>query len=50
MNIRRTKKMSAGKSSTVYTWIRIVRLWQLDLGEGMHTPKSAMTLEDIREQ
>lgn len=42
--------MSAGKSSTVYTWIRIVHLWQLDLGEGMHTPKSAMTLEDIREQ
>ena len=32
--------------STVYTWIRMVRLGQLDLGEGMHTPKSAMTLNE----
>lgn len=30
--------------STVYTWIRMVRLWRLDLAEGMHTPKSAMIL------
>ena len=32
--------------STVYTWIRMVRLGRLDLGEGMHTPKSAMTLNE----
>ena len=32
--------------STVYTWIRMVRLWRPDLGEGMHTPKSAMTLNE----
>ena len=32
--------------STVYTWIRMVRLGRIDLGEGMHTPKSAMTLNE----
>ena len=32
--------------STVDTWIRMVRLGRLDLGEGMHTPKSAMTLNE----
>ena len=32
--------------NTIYTWIRKVRLGQLDLGEGMHTPKSAMTLNE----
>ncbi|MCI7265917.1 MAG: hypothetical protein MR545_01590 [Veillonellaceae bacterium] len=32
--------------STVYTWIRMVCLGRLDLGEGMHTPKSAMTLNE----
>ena len=32
--------------SIVYTWIRMVRLGRLDLGEGMHTPKSAMTLNE----
>ena len=32
--------------STVYTWSRMVRLGRLDLGEGMHTPKSAMTLNE----
>ena len=32
--------------STVYTWIRMVRLGRLDLGGGMHTPKSAMTLNE----
>ena len=32
--------------STVYTWIRMVRLGRLDLGEGMHTSKSAMTLNE----
>ena len=32
--------------STVYTWIRMVRLGRLDLSEGMHTPKSAMTLNE----
>ena len=32
--------------STVHTWIRIVRLERLNLGEGMHTPKSPMTLND----
>ena len=32
--------------STVYTWIRMIRLGRLDLGEGMHTPKSAMTLNE----
>ena len=32
--------------STVYTWIRMVRLGRLDLGEGMHTPKSAMILNE----
>ncbi|MGM9576641.1 MAG: hypothetical protein ACI3T2_04315 [Anaerovibrio sp.] len=32
--------------STVYTRIRMVRLGRLDLGEGMHTPKSAMTLNE----
>lgn len=32
--------------STVYTWISMVCLGQLDLGEGMHTPKSAITLNE----
>ena len=32
--------------NTIYTWIRKVRLGQFDLGEGMHTPKSAMTLNE----
>ena len=32
--------------STVYTWIRMVRLGRLDLGEGMHAPKSAMILNE----
>ncbi len=32
--------------STVYTWIRMIRLERLDLGKGMHTPKSAMTLNE----
>ena len=32
--------------STVYTWIKMVRLGRFDLGEGMHTPKSAMTLNE----
>ena len=32
--------------STVYTWIRMVRLGRLDLAEGMHTPKTAMTLNE----
>lgn len=32
--------------STIYTWIRMVRLGRLNLGEGMHTPKSAMTLNE----
>lgn len=32
--------------STVYTWIRMVRLGRLDLDEGMHTPKSAITLNE----
>lgn len=32
--------------NTIYTWIRKVRLGRLDLGEGMHTPKSAMTLNE----
>ena len=32
--------------STVYTWIRMVRLGRLDLGEDMHTPKSAMPLNE----
>ena len=32
--------------STMYTWIRMVRLGGLNLGEGMHTPKSAMTLNE----
>ena len=40
--------------STVYTWISMVRLGQLNLSEGMHTPKSAMTLNEeliqIRQQ
>lgn len=32
--------------STVYTRIWTVRLWRLDLSESMHTPKSAMTLDE----
>ena len=32
--------------NTIYTWIRKVRLGQFDLGEGMHTHKSAMTLNE----
>ena len=32
--------------NTIYTWIRMVRSWRLNLGEGMHTPKSAMTLNE----
>ena len=32
--------------NTIYTWIRKVRLGRLDLGEGMHTPKSAMTVNE----
>lgn len=32
--------------STVHTWIRMVRLGRLDLDEGMHTSKSAMTLNE----
>ena len=32
--------------STVYTWISMVRLGRLNLSEGMHTPKSAMTLNE----
>ena len=31
---------------TVYIQIRIVRLGRFDLGEGMYTPKSAMTLNE----
>lgn len=30
--------------STVYTWIMMIRLGLLDLGEDIHTPKSAITL------
>lgn len=30
--------------STVYTWIMMIRLGLLDLGEDIHTPKSATTL------
>ena len=32
--------------NTIYTWIRKVRLGQFDLGEGMPTHKSAMTLNE----
>ena len=32
--------------NTIYTWIRMVRLGRLNLGEGMHTPKSAITLKE----
>ena len=32
--------------NTIYTWIRKVRLGRFDLGEGIHTPKSAMTLNE----
>lgn len=32
--------------NTVYTWISMVCLGQLDLSEGMHTPKSAITLNE----
>lgn len=32
--------------NTIYTWIRKVRLGQFDLGEGMHTHKYAMTLNE----
>lgn len=32
--------------NNIYTWVRKVRLVRLDLGEGMHTPKSAMTLNE----
>ncbi len=30
--------------STVYTWIMMIRLGLLDLGEDVHTPKFAITL------
>ena len=32
---------------TIHTWLKAVRTGQLDIGEGAHTPESAMSLGGI---
>ena len=31
---------------TIHTWLKAVRTGQLDIGEGAHTPESAMSLAE----
>ena len=31
---------------TIHTWLKAVRTGQLDIGEGAHTPESAMSLSE----
>ena len=46
--VKLAKEIGGAKAAkgTIHTWLKAVRTGQLDIGEGAHTPESAMSLAE----